>query len=111
MLSTAAHDDARECDISGLLEMLGKVPDPRSVRGRIYKLSFILAVSLAAVLAGASSFRQIRDQVADMPQSLVRKLGGKWRLITFRVMMPFLQELVQEHRFPDALANLLGSTT
>lgn len=56
-LSTAADEDARECDISGLLEMLGKVPDPRSARGRIYELSFILAVSLVAVLAGASSFR------------------------------------------------------
>jgi DDE_Tnp_1-associated len=54
-VSTAA-DEGSECDISGLLEMLGKVPDPRSTRGRIYTLSFILAVSLVAVLAGASSF-------------------------------------------------------
>ncbi len=76
-LSTAA-DDEQEWNISSLVEMLEKVPDPRSTRGRIYQLSFILAVSLVAVLAGASSFRQIRDQVADMPQSLLRKLGGRW---------------------------------
>jgi hypothetical protein len=76
-VSTTA-DGEPKCDISSLLEMLGKLPDPRSARGRIYRLSFILAVSLVAVLAGASNFRQIRDQVADMPQSLLRKLGGKW---------------------------------
>jgi DDE_Tnp_1-associated len=76
-LSTAA-DEEWEWDISSLVEMLEKVPDPRSVRGRMYQLSFIVAVSLVAVLAGAASFRQIRDQVADMPQSLLRKLGGRW---------------------------------
>lgn len=76
-VSTIA-DEEPECDISSLLEMLGKVPDPRSARGRMYRLSFILAVSLVTVLAGASNFRQIRDQVADMPQSLLRKLGGTW---------------------------------
>lgn len=74
-VSTTA-DEEPKCDISSLLEMLGKVPDPRSTQGRIYRLSFILAVSLVAVLAGASNFRQIRDQVVDMPQSLLRKLGG-----------------------------------
>jgi DDE_Tnp_1-associated/Transposase DDE domain len=73
-----ATDDEQEWDISSLVEMLETVPDPRSTRGRIYRLSFILAVSLVAVLAGAANFRQIRDQVADMPQSLLRKLGGRW---------------------------------
>jgi len=38
----------------------------------------LLAVSLVAVLAGASNFRQIADQVADLPQSLLWKLGAKW---------------------------------
>jgi DDE_Tnp_1-associated len=76
-LSTAAGEE-QEWDISSLVEMLETVPDPRSTRGRIYRLSFILGVSLVAVLAGAASFRQIRDQVADLPQSLLRKLGGRW---------------------------------
>jgi predicted transposase YbfD/YdcC len=76
-VSTPAGEE-QECDVSGLLEMLAKVPDPRKSRGKIYKLSFILGVSLVATLAGASSFRQIRDQAADMPQSLLRKLGGPW---------------------------------
>jgi predicted transposase YbfD/YdcC len=76
-LSNAA-DGEGECDITSLLEVLGKVTDPRSTQGRIYELVFLLAVSLVAVLAGASNFRQIGDQVADLPQSLLRKLGAKW---------------------------------
>ena len=76
-LSNAAEGEG-ECDITGLLEVLGKVTDRRSARGRIYELVFLLAVSLVAVLAGASNFRQIGDQVADFPQSLLRKLGAKW---------------------------------
>jgi len=75
---STASDEALECDISSLLTMLGMVPDPRSARGRIYGLSFLLAASLVAVLAGASNFRQMHGQVADMPQSLLRKLGGTW---------------------------------
>jgi len=67
-----------EFDISGLLEMLGRVTDRRGRRGRVYGLVFLLAVSLVAVLAGASNFRQIADQVADLPQSLLWRLGAKW---------------------------------
>src|SRR2546430_14996496 len=44
----------------------------------MYGLVFLLAASLAAVLAGATNFRQIRDQIADFPQSLLAKLGAKW---------------------------------
>lgn len=44
----------------------------------MYELVFILSVSLVAVLAGASNFRQVADQVADFPQSLLAKPGGKW---------------------------------
>lgn len=76
-MSTPAGEEW-ECDISSLLEMFDRVRDPRKSRGKIYKLSFILAVSLVATLAGASGFRQIRDQAADMPQSLLQKLGGPW---------------------------------
>lgn len=58
-LSNAAAG-AQECDISSLLEMLGKVKDRRKARGKVYGLLFILAVSVVAVLAGASNFRQTR---------------------------------------------------
>jgi predicted transposase YbfD/YdcC len=44
----------------------------------MYGLVFLLAASLVAVLAGAANFRQISDQIADFPQSLLAKLGAKW---------------------------------
>ena len=75
---SSVGDDEKEFDVTGLLDVLGKVKDRRSARGRMYELVFILAVSLVAVLAGASNFRQIADQVADFPRSLLRRLGAKW---------------------------------
>lgn len=83
-----ASDDYREVDISSLLNMLGRLPDPRSPRGRRHGLVFVLAVSVVAVLAGASGFRQIADQVSDLPQSLLAKLGGKWNWFTRRYSHP-----------------------
>jgi predicted transposase YbfD/YdcC len=77
-----AADDGADADISSLLTMLGRLPDPRSPRGRRHDLVFVLAVCVVAVLAGASSFRQIADQVSDLPQSLLAKLGGKWNWFT-----------------------------
>ncbi len=77
-LSVASAGDGEEFDTAGLLGMLGKVTDRRGRRGRVYGLPFLLAVSLVAVLAGASNFRQIADQVADFPQSLLRRLGARW---------------------------------
>lgn len=74
--TTGASDD--ECDISGLLEALGAVTDPRGLRGRIYDLTFLLAGSLVAVLAGAKSYAAIARQIADLPKSLLAKLGGTW---------------------------------
>ena len=77
-LTKAVDDGQQQCDISGLLEMLGKVTDRRSRRGLVYELVFVLALTLVAVLAGASNFRQISDQVADFPRPLLRQLGAKW---------------------------------
>jgi predicted transposase YbfD/YdcC len=77
-LTNAVDDGQQQCDISSLLEMLGKVTDRRSRRGLVYELVFVLALTLVAVLAGASNFRQISDQIADFPRSLLAKLGAKW---------------------------------
>lgn len=77
-LSHGAGEVGEEFDVTSLLDALGQVEDRRSRRGRVYGLVFVLAASLVAVLAGASNFRQIADQVADFPQSLLRKLGGPW---------------------------------
>jgi hypothetical protein len=42
------------------------------------QLASLAAASLVAVLAGATNFRQVSDQIADIPQSLLAKLGAKW---------------------------------
>lgn len=49
--------------------------DPRKARGRVYELVFVLMVSLIAALAGAAKFRQVGSHVADLPQSLLGRLG------------------------------------
>jgi predicted transposase YbfD/YdcC len=77
-LSTAADGDDIDANAASLLKALGKVTDRRKSRGKIYDLVFILAISLVAVLAGASNFREVGDQVADFSQSLLCKLGAKW---------------------------------
>jgi predicted transposase YbfD/YdcC len=107
-----AADGAQECDIASLLEMLGKVKDRRKARGKIYELVFILAVSVVAVLAGASNFRQIADQAADLPQSLLRKLGAKW--CHFRCMYRWpsertIRRVLEDNIDADELDLLIGT--
>jgi len=63
--------------VPGLLAVLALVPDPRRPRGRRYQLTFALAVAAACTLAGAKTFREIGDQAADLPQNVLRDLGGK----------------------------------
>ena len=63
--------------VPGLLSVLALVPDPRKRRGRRFGLVFVLAVATACALAGAKTFREIGDQAADLPQSVLRDLGGR----------------------------------
>ena len=77
-----------ECDIADFLKMLGTVKDPRKRRGRVYGLQFVLAAVLVAMLAGASNFRQVADQVADLPQPLLRRLGARWCYFRMRYGYP-----------------------
>jgi predicted transposase YbfD/YdcC len=60
---------------AGLLEVLDKVADPRTRRGRRFELASILAVALAATLAGARSFTAIGEWAAETPAHLLARLG------------------------------------
>jgi DDE_Tnp_1-associated len=73
--ATSPGDDG---DLCGLLEALGAVREVRKARGRVFPLTFVLAVSLVAVLAGASNFREIGDHVMDLPGPLLGRLGARW---------------------------------
>ncbi|HYN66296.1 MAG TPA: ISAs1 family transposase, partial [Ornithinibacter sp.] len=60
---------------TALLELLSAVPDPRRPRGIRHGLPGLLAVALAAVVAGARSFTGIGQWVADSDADLLAALG------------------------------------
>jgi predicted transposase YbfD/YdcC len=94
-----AHADHADHDISALLEMLGRLTDPRSPQGKRHALVFTLACAVVAVLAGAATFREVGSQAADLPQSLLAKLGAKWNWFTGRYdapSEPTLRRLLRE---------------
>jgi DDE_Tnp_1-associated len=54
-----------------LLDHLAQIPDPRQRRGRQHPLGAVLAVAVAAVLAGAKSLAAIGEWAADAPGSVL----------------------------------------
>lgn len=86
--STSAGDEEQEHNISSLLEILGRLTDPRSPQGIRHELVFTLASAVVAVLAGASNYRQVGSRVGDLPQSLLAKLGATWNWFACRYDWP-----------------------
>lgn len=74
--------------VPGLLAVLALVPDPRRPRGRRFPLTFVLAVAAACTLAGARTFREIGDHAADLPQDVLRDLGGRPHPLRRRITAP-----------------------
>ena len=74
--------------VPSLLAVLALVPDPRKPRGRRYLLMFVLAVAAACTLAGARTFREIGDHAADLPQDVLRDLGGRPHPLRRKVIAP-----------------------
>jgi len=72
----------------GLLQMLGQLADPRSPQGRIHELAFVLGCAVVATLAGATNYRQLASEVADLPQSLLAELGARWNWFQGRFDAP-----------------------
>jgi predicted transposase YbfD/YdcC len=69
-----------------LLDYLAQITDPRHRRGRRHALTTVLAVAVAAVLAGASSLAAIGEWAGDAPGQVLAALGvrrdpltGAWR--------------------------------
>jgi predicted transposase YbfD/YdcC len=75
----AAGDDLTGDDglpqIAGLLEVLAGVPDPRARRGVRHQVASILAVSVAAVLAGARAYTVIAEWAAEQPAQVLAAFG------------------------------------
>ena len=59
-----------------LLDYLAQITDPRHRRGRRHALGAVLAVAVAAVLAGASSLVAIGEWASDAPCQVLAALGG-----------------------------------
>jgi DDE family transposase len=59
-----------------LLDLLAQVPDPRKKRGRRHPLAGLLAVGIAAVIAGSRSFAAIGQWAADAGAEVLAKLGA-----------------------------------
>jgi DDE family transposase len=59
-----------------LLDLLAQVPDPRNRRGRRHALAGLLAVGIAAVIAGSRSFAAIGQWAADAGPEVLAVLGA-----------------------------------
>jgi predicted transposase YbfD/YdcC len=59
-----------------LLDLLTQVPDPRKRRGRRHPLAGLLAVGIAAVIAGSRSFAAIGQWAADAGADVLAGLGA-----------------------------------
>src|SRR5512146_266924 len=59
-----------------LLDLLAQIPDPRRRRGRRHSLAGLLAVGIAAVIAGSRSFAAIGQWAADAGPEVLAVLGA-----------------------------------
>ena len=59
-----------------LLDLLAQVPDPRKKRGRRHALAGLLAVGIAAVIAGSKSFAAIGQWAGDAGPDVLAALGA-----------------------------------
>ncbi|WP_425824677.1 transposase family protein [Streptomyces fractus] len=62
-------------ELASLPEDLDRLPDPRRVRGRRYRLGSLLALCLLAVLGGASRPAGIARCAADAPADVRTRIG------------------------------------
>ena len=87
-----------------LLDLLAQVPDPRKKRGRRHPLAGLLAVGVAAVIAGSRSFTAIGQWAADAGPEVLAVLGaarGAAEESTFRRAFALVS--------PDVLDRVLGA--
>jgi predicted transposase YbfD/YdcC len=87
-----------------LPDLLAQVPDPRNRRGRRHPLAGLLAVGIAAVIAGSRSFAAIGQWAADAGPEVLAVLGaarGPAEESTFRRAFALVS--------PDVLDRVLGA--
>ncbi|MEV0057960.1 ISAs1 family transposase, partial [Saccharopolyspora shandongensis] len=77
----------------GLLEVLTGVADPRKRRGVRHRLAVVLAIALAATLAGACSFTAVAEWATDAPAGVLTRLGVLRRAPSESTIRRVLQRL------------------
>jgi len=75
-------------ELPGLLGVLGCLDDPRARRGLRHGLVAVLAIAVIAVLAGAQNFREIGDEAADLPVTVLSQVGARWCVRVRRLIAP-----------------------
>lgn len=70
----ARSGDDRDLPVA-VWDVLSTLDDPRGRRGRRHELATVLVVSLAAVLAGATTLAAIAGWAADQPRWTLRRIG------------------------------------
>ena len=73
--SSVRSPDVNSLDLSGLLQALAAVPDPRSRRGIRHRPAQILAIATLATLRGATSLVAIGEVAAELPEEALSRLG------------------------------------
>ena len=94
-----------------LLDHLAQITDPRHRRGRRHPLVTVLAVAVAAVLAGATSLAAIGEWAADAPGPVLAALGVRRHPLR-RVWRPPSEATVRRvlaRVDPDALDRAIGA--
>ena len=71
-----------------LYALFAQLTDPRKARGVRHRLAAVLTVAVFAVLAGAGNFRQVGDQVRDLPQVLLDAAGTRRHPVTGELVPP-----------------------
>jgi predicted transposase YbfD/YdcC len=75
-------------DLTDLRTFLATVTDPRDPRGIRHPLPLVLTLLAAAVAAGNTSFTAIGEWAADLPQSLLARLGARYHPRQQRYLAP-----------------------
>jgi hypothetical protein len=71
-----------------LLRALSRVPDPRDARGVRHRLPAVMAMSIAAVLAGSRSCYAIGQWIAGAKQKTLKALGARRDPVSDRYVGP-----------------------
>ncbi|MGH3084707.1 MAG: ISAs1 family transposase [Gaiellaceae bacterium] len=76
--SSVSTPDLNRLDLSGLLEALGCIRDPRKPRGIRHQAAQVLAIATLATLRGATSLVAIGEVAASLPAEALERLGCFW---------------------------------